>query len=112
MTTTTSVELRIENREVVCDWGIFGDPPCIRWNDNSIIVQNVAPLILVSKTFADDESCSARKHLWAACVNFYTESDRRFMRIDVDNGTWIWELFDAHWEDGEPSNVYIGRWRD
>ncbi len=112
MTTTTSVELRIENREVVCDWGGFGEPVFV-WNyeTQTVTVENVAPLVLVSKGFADGRSLP-NDPWWGEIATFYTNAGRRLMRITAANGSWIWELYDTHWDDGEPSNVYIGRWRD
>lgn len=114
VTTTTSVELRINNREVVCDWGVISDPPIIRLNSETetTTVENVGPLVLVSTDLVDNPGPEERHRRWSDLSTFYADGDRRFMRITAANGSWIWELFDAHWEDGEPSNVYIGRWRD
>ncbi|MGA5542717.1 hypothetical protein ACPCIR_12770 [Mycobacterium sp. NPDC051198] len=112
--TAASVELRIENRQVVCDWGAFGDAAELKWDwtTDSVTAHNVAPLILVSTTYADDETCPSRRDLTSTCVTFYAEDGRRFMRIGAANGTWTWELFNAHWDDGEECNVYVGSWRE
>lgn len=113
MTTTTSVELRITDREVVCDWGTFRDTPRTNWDweTDTMTVENISPLILVSKALADDPTYSGAPE-FTALTHFYTEGGRRFMRICAANGTWVWELFNAHWDDGEECNVYVGQWRD
>jgi hypothetical protein len=109
-----SVELRVVGDEIVCDWGAFGDPPLIQWNyeTNTTTVENVAPLILVSRGFADNFATTPAKQAAAEVTAFYTAEGRRFMRITADNGSWVWELHEAHWDDGEKCSVYIGRWRD
>lgn len=44
-----------------------------------------------------------------ACTVYDSTTGHRFLRIDANNGSWTWELFEAHWADGHPPNVYIGR---
>lgn len=38
---------------------------------------------------------------------------RLFFYVDHDGRRWTWELFEAHWADGNPRpRVYVGRWPD
>lgn len=37
---------------------------------------------------------------------------RRFAYIDYDGRRWTWELFDAHFTDGQGPEIYIGKWPD
>jgi hypothetical protein len=43
-----------------------------------------------------------------------TEVDGRlFAHIDYEGQRWTWELFEAHFSDGEgPLDLFIGRWPD
>lgn len=97
--------------DIQCDWGTFGDPTLIvtHYDTNTITIENAAPLILVAKTFADRGTAES---IPEGVSSFYTENGRRFMRFEATNGTWTWELFEAHWSDGHPNNVYVGRWPD
>lgn len=101
--------------DIECDWGTFGDPPLVVMDylTHTTTIENAAALILVSKTFADrgglpTDFCQADNDV----TTFYADGRRRFMRFDADNGSWTWELFDAHWWDGHDPNVYVGRWPD
>lgn len=98
--------------DIECDWGTFGDPPLVVMDylTHTTTIENTAALILVSKTFADHGGLPT--DLCQAETTFYEDDGRLFMRVTADNGAWTWELFDAHWEDGAVSNVYIGRWPD
>ena len=35
-----------------------------------------------------------------------------FLRVDCENGFWIYELFPARWSDGEAGPLYVAVWRD
>ncbi|MCC9182584.1 hypothetical protein [Mycolicibacterium mageritense] len=98
---------------IECDWGKFGDPPLVvrDYLAKTTTVEGVSPLILVSKSFADRGAMPSDCGGWDIS-RFYTESGRRFMRIEADNGSWTWELLDAHWDDGVDCDVYVGRWPD
>lgn len=101
--------------DIECDWGTFSDPPLFVTNYvvDTTTVDNVAPLILVSKHFADTcgrDPCTTSDVI----TDFHTDdAGRRFMTLSADNGSWTWELFEAHWEDGQgPENMFVGRWPD
>ena len=111
--TADSIELRLARHWVECDWGRFGSAPLItyHYDTDTVTVENVAPLILISRGFVDHyNACPVSTSTSKSTV--YNNGDRRFIRIDADNGTWTWELFPAHWQDREPCTVYVGRWPD
>lgn len=100
---------------IQCSWGEFGDPPLIitDYQNGTTIVENISPLILVGKRFADSHGeYPCRAGDIRNVTTFRDSGTQRFMCIDADNGSWIWELFEAHWWDGEDCTVYVGRWPD
>lgn len=101
--------------DIECDWGTFDDPPLIvhDYLAETTTVENAEPLILVSKAWIDrgctlPDGCSPDMSV----ATTYTKNGHRFLRQEADNGSWTWELFDAHWADGYEPNVYVGRWPD
>lgn len=101
--------------DVESDWGTFGDPPLVvrDCETDTTKIENAAPLILVGRKFVDSggELPPRAGYVMDVCT-FYADGVRRFMRFDADNGSWTWELFEAHWADGHPPSVYVGRWPD
>lgn len=103
--------------EIECDWGTFGDPPLIvaDYQAGTITVENASPLILVSKAFVD-RGGTVPGIRESEITSVYERDGRRFMMFTASNGTWTWELFDAHWAGREASDglasVYIARWPD
>lgn len=104
-----SVELRIREGNVECDWGV------IEHSDPRPDRQEVGPLMLAvgwciggrldKGPIPDDRY---------GLVNVKMEdADRLFLQIDTAEQRWTWELFEAHWEDGQgPKNMLVGRWPD
>lgn len=41
-----------------------------------------------------------------------TDGARRFLNLQYGQERWTWEMFDAHWADGHPVPMLIGRWPD
>lgn len=41
------------------------------------------------------------------------DGDRLFFHLEHEGQRWTWELFEAHWWDGNgPDDILIGRWPD
>lgn len=41
------------------------------------------------------------------------DGDRTFLHLEHQSGSWTWELFPAHFQDGRgPNDLFIGRWPD
>lgn len=93
------------------DWGLVpGNTKFVEtYEPYKVTAENVGPLIIISKGFID---LITEKRYFANVIRFYERDGHRFMSFQADNGSWIWELFDAHWENTSGVEVYIGRWPD
>lgn len=98
---------------IECDWGRFPPDPVLTLNTDTgaVTVDGAAPMILVDNGFADGHYGPTDPNE-KRVVDVYAENGRRFLRVDADNGSWTWELHEAHWADLVVCNVYVGRWPD
>lgn len=112
-----SVELRIEDDAVVCDWGTIQHPRP-RFDTDPI---QVGPLCLVVGSLVDtlredNDHGRAPRLVDGALVSLRTPPDGVFIQAETYGNAWIWELYPTRWWDGAgrlyPGPIYIGRCPD
>lgn len=103
-----SIELRWENDDLVCDYGAFefGDPRPDR--------DEVGPLMLVTADYLKElmEDRRPQAASGGALHQVVADGDRLFAHVHYFGKHWVWELFEAHFQDGEGPEIYVGRWPD
>lgn len=122
MSAPMSVELRIVDEGVVCDWGL------IEHSDPRPERGEVGPLMLTTMGYFKDliekgPLLRSGGALHSADIHQADDGEldentpvRMFAHIDYNGQHWAWELFLAHWWDGAgrvtTDRILVGRWPD
>jgi len=103
-----SVELRIDEGFAECDWGRFDNPEGDSRNELHHLLLSTTEYVEDLLKNGSKISPSGRE------VHSVTLVDGRiFAYIDCGGDRWTWEMFDAHWWDGNGNqNLMVGRWPD
>lgn len=109
MIDTMSVELRIRNNNVECDYGMIehGSP---RPEHGQIGHLMLATHDYVAQLAQDGPSPDP--YGAGALHSVTTDGERIFAHINYHGQHWTWELLDAHWEDGQGPPILVGKWPD
>ncbi len=99
-----SIELRIRDHQIECDWGRI----------NPAADPEPKQLLLATRAQVESllDGCAPDRH---GGIISATKSDdgQLFAHLYRDGNHWVWELFDAHFADGDgPQDMMVGRWPD
>lgn len=107
-----SVELRIVNNRLECDWGTIEHSTPRKIAGKPCHVE-VGHLMLAASEFIKELLTTGEPTYCNDCITTATAQDGRvFMHAEAENGRWTWELFESHWWDGKGPDLLIGRWPD
>lgn len=97
-----------DTNDLECDYGVieYGDPRPDR--------AEVGPLMLVTDDYLlelmfEPQPRSAHE---GALHQVTTADGRLFAHVYHGGGHWVWELFNAHFQDGQGPGIHVGRWPD
>jgi hypothetical protein len=89
-----------------CDWGV------IEYGDPDPYLDQVGHLMLITPDYVKQLLSHPTLYPPGSVSSAYRSDDRTFVELLYENKRWTWELFEAHWWDGEGPEIYIGRWPD
>lgn len=93
--------------ELVCEWGILE-------NTSADPLREGGPRHLMLITPEHAQLLQFQPHIGPyGDIDSATVVDERvFVHKEFNGHRWTWELFDAHWWDGQGPEILIGRWPD
>jgi hypothetical protein len=106
-----SVAIWAENGSYHCDWGPL-DHTWARFDREPI---EVGPTMVTTESFAAGLYIFGPRQ-WGGALNTIeiAADDRIYWHADAHGQRWTWELFPAHFTDGQTRDIQfmIGRWPD
>ena len=91
-----------------CDWGVFDNPEADVSRGLSLLMLITPDYVRYLLHNGPQSSFRGGPGIISASI----DGERIFIHLDHGSGRTTWELFDAHWEDGGPPEIYVGRWPD
>jgi len=105
-----SVELRVTWQgvnNIECEWGVVSNP-C---PDLEPLRREPRKLMLITPDVVH-RIIQEPQERDGGISSVTSDGDRIFVNLKAAENHWVWELFEAHWEDGEGPEILIGRWPD
>lgn len=105
-----SVELRLtpDGTDLECDWGRIRNPDANpRFPIDSLVL--VGDSWFMERLLLTGPVELSHGEIASATVG---QDGRWYVHMEYEGQRWTWEVFEAHWWDGDDLPIMIGRWPD
>jgi hypothetical protein len=107
----SSIEIRMtaDGADLECEWGVFR-------NSDANVRKRIDRLILIPPEHAKHMLAMAPvgplPHRSGGTSTATMVNGRIRIRLNYGVGHWDWDLYEAHWWDGEDMPIMVGKWPD